>query len=625
MIVQGARFGPYEILLRLGAGGMGEVWRARDHRLEREVAIKVLPDEYRDAATLERFSREARAAGSLNHPGLVTIFDGGAAGGSALVVMELLEGTVLREALRTALPPRKAVDYAVQIASALAVAHERGIIHRDLKPENLFITSGQRVKILDFGLAKHVDEARDKDPNRTTARHLTGLGNTIGTPSYMSPEQVRAEPLDARTDLFSFGLVLYEMLAGRPAFDGENAIETMHAIVHAEPEPLETLVPALPPILGIIARRCIEKDPRERLHSAKELAFQLDTLAEMQKSAAAPRPAKRYGVAIAALALFAAAAGGLALRGFHGGAIPAKRTYQQLTFREGIELFPTLAPDGKSFAYVSSQSGNRDIYVQRVDGRGAINVTSDSQDDESEPAFSPDGSQLAFRSERDGGGIFVMGVTGESVRRLTDIGHNPSWSPDGAQLVFSTLAMELRPHFHPDRGNLWIVDARSGERRLLLDAQAPGIDADAMQPSWSPHGKRIAFWGVSKISGERSIHTIDPHAARPLETIVRVTAGRSVYWNPVCAPDGRALFFGSDQDGTLNLWRAAIDEATGAAGAPPEPLSLPATLSGNFSVSQEGEIAFCAVTRWSRLVAYPFAAGSGKTGEPRGLFGGSAA
>jgi serine/threonine protein kinase len=622
MIAKGVAFGPYEILSQIGAGGMGEVWRARDHRLERDVAIKVLlSGEFRDEAAVERFAREARAAGSLNHPGLVTILDVGSTDGAPYIVMEMLEGITLREAMAARLPRRKVIDYAVQIASALAVAHERGIVHRDLKPENVFIASGQRVKILDFGLAKLVEDTRSVDPNRVTSRLLTGAGNVVGTPAYMSPEQVRADLLDARTDIFSFGAVLYEMLAGRPAFDGETAVDTLHKILHTDSAPLETIVPDVPRILAIIARRCLEKQPRERFQSASDLAFELDTLAQMQKGAAAAAPQKRRErTAIIALSLLlAAAVAGLAALAFRKHETPARaRSYKQLTFNEGVESFPALAPDGKSFAYVSSQSGNRDIYVQRVDGRGAINVTGDSQDDDSEPAFSPDGAQIAFRSERDGGGIFVMGVTGESVRRLTNEGHNPSWSPDGTQIAVSSVAMELRPHVHLSRGSLSIVDTRSSAKRVLLDAQARGADGDALQPSWSPHGKRIAYWGVSS-SGERFISTIDPQT----RMVARVVSGRSIYWNPVWAPDGNTLFFGSDADGTLNLWRVGIDEATGAPRAAPEPLSLPAAISGNFSVSRENEITYCTVTRWFRLVAYSLDLARGNTGEPRVVVGGS--
>jgi Tol biopolymer transport system component len=640
-IAKGVSLGPYEILTPIGSGGMGEVWRARDRRIGRDVAVKVLPDSFGAGDELvRRFEQEARAAGALNHPGLVTIFDVGTNEGAPYIVMELLDGETMRDAIDRAapgpLPLRKTIDYAIQIGEALAVAHEKGIIHRDLKPENLFVTTDRRVKILDFGLAK-LAEAKDSDGRQRTGRHLTSAGIVVGTPGYMSPEQVRALPLDHRTDIFSLGSCLYEMLCGIPAFERESAIETMHAVMSTEPVPLSTLVPHLPAGIDAIVRHCMEKDPRERFQSARDLAFQLRMLPEMQSSLADSRRVQpavrrklpwRAGVA-ALLVTTLAAAGGYAFLRFRGGegAAAAPRTFKQLTFDDGLEIFPALAPDGKSFAYVTNDTGNRDIYVQRVDGRTPINITGDSPDDDAEPAFSPDGSQIAFRSERSGGGIFVMGVTGESVRRLTDFGHNPSWSPDGTRIVIATHAIELRPHVHGVNSELWTIDTRTEEKKPLVQPGVGGPDfgrgCDAVQPSWSPHGKRIAFWGVSTWEGQRDLWSIDPDAAQPKKTVVRVTSDAPLDWNPIWSPDGEYLYYGSDRDGTLNLWRIPMDEDAGTPTGPPEPLSLPAAFSGNFSFSQQGALAFTTVMRAYRLLAIPFDAASGTTGPARPLFGGS--
>src|SRR4029077_12571528 len=269
-IARGVTLGPYEILAHIGAGGMGDVWRARDRRIGRDVAIKVLNDSYAPGdERVHRFEQESRAAGALNHPGLVTIFDvGTTSDGSPYIVMELLEGETLRDAIGdvmpTPLPLRKTVDYAMQTASALAVAHEKGIIHRDLKPENIFITPDGRVKILDFGLAKLAGDAVDADMRNRTARHLTSAGMVVGTPGYMSPEQVRAQPLDYRTDIFSLGAVLYEMISGKRAFDRDSAVETMHAVLSEEPESLTSIAPTVPLALEAIVHHCLEKNPRER-------------------------------------------------------------------------------------------------------------------------------------------------------------------------------------------------------------------------------------------------------------------------------------------------------------------------------------------------------------------------
>jgi len=633
MISKGMSLGPYEILSRIGEGGMGQVWRARDRRIGRDVAIKVIPEVVEGDELLLRFEQEARAAGALNHPGLVTIFDVGTMNGSPYIVMELLEGQTLRDALgadaATALPMRKAIDYAVQIASALAVAHDKGIFHRDLKPENIFITSEGRVKILDFGLAKLAQEVSDSGKHKT-AKHITSVGMAVGTPAYMSPEQVRAQPIDHRTDLFSFGAVLYEMLTGRPAFDYFSAVETMHAVLNVEPMPLSDLDSRIPATLEAIVVHCLEKNPRDRFQSARDLAFQLRTLPDSRGSETGKLPAPRpkllpYRIAIAVLALLAAGAVAFALwRGRGAASSTSARTFKQLTFAEGVEMSPTLSSDGQTVAYVSSASGNRDIYMQRVDGRTATNLTRDTPEDDSEPALSPDGSRIAFRSERDGGGIFVMGVTGESVRRLTNFGYNPAWSPDGTRIAISTGRVGLQPYVRSETGALWIVDTRTEQSRAIVQAGVGGRDfgrdSDALQPSWSPSGKRIAFWGLSASYG-RDLWTVDPDAPQPKSTVVSVTSDAALDWNPVWSPDGKYLYFGSNRDGTLNLWRVPMDEANGKATGPPEPLSLPAAISGNFAFSQQGDLAYVSLARAYRLLAFPFE--NGRTGAPRPLLEGS--
>ena len=642
-VAKGMTLGPYEVVAHIGSGGMGEVWRARDKRIGRDVAIKVLPEFAMAEDQVRRFEQEARAAGALNHPGLVTIFDVGRTNGSPYIVMELLEGETLREVIGDPVPSpvpiRKALDYTIQAASALAVAHEKGIIHRDLKPENIFVTAEGRVKILDFGLAKLAEETRSADGRDQTGRHFTSTGMVVGTPGYMSPEQVRAKPLDYRTDIFALGTVLYEMLCGRRAFDRDSAVETMTAVLNDEPAPLPSLMPKMPAALDAIVRHCMEKNPRERFQSARDLAFQLRLLPEFQNSvtdslrslpAEAEVKARRltYRAGIAVLSLLALAGAGFAL--FHvrgsGGPVVAT-TFKQLTYGDGLTMFPTLAPDGKTLAFVSSQSGNRDIYVQRVDGHMATNITADSPADDSEPAFSPDGSQIAFRSERDGGGIFVMGVTGESPRRLTQFGHNPSWSPDGKRIVISTAPSGLLPQSHTAEGELWIIDVSSGGARPIYALTAGKRDlgrrTDALQPSWSPHGKRIAFWGVWRGRTQRDIWTIDPNAPQPAETLVSVTSDPALDWNPVWSPDGKYLYFGSDRGGTLNLWRVAMDEESGKPAGAPQPMTLPAPVSGNFAFSQKGSLAYGTVTRTYRIIAIPIDDKSGQPGTPRPLFGGS--
>jgi serine/threonine protein kinase len=302
----GKTLGCYEILAPLGAGGMGEVYRARDNSLGREVAVKLLPPAYSDnPERLRRFEQEARAAGMLNHPNILTIYAVGNHEGCPYLVSELLEGTTLRERLGSEdLAQRKAIDYARQVASGLAAAHEKGIVHRDLKPENLFVTRDGRIKILDFGLAKLAQPAESSEaPTRTAT------GAVLGTAGYMAPEQVRGQPADHRADIFAFGVILYEMLCGKPAFQRDSWVESMNAILKEEPPRLSEIAPAAPPALERVVWRCLEKNPEERFQSVRDLGFALEALSDISAPAVKPRrplPARRrLGWALALLVLLA--------------------------------------------------------------------------------------------------------------------------------------------------------------------------------------------------------------------------------------------------------------------------------------------------------------------------------
>jgi serine/threonine protein kinase len=275
----GTKLGPYEIVSPLGAGGMGEVYRARDPRLKREVAIKVLPQAFSlDVDRLRRFEQEALATAALNHPNILAVFDIGTSEGSPYVVSELLEGETLRERLRSgSIAVRKALECALQIAHGLAAAHEKGIVHRDLKPDNLFLTNDGRVKILDFGLAK-LTQPDFGDHTSPTMTHATEAGVVMGTAGYMSPEQVRGSTVDARSDIFSFGVILYEMLSGKRAFHRDTAADTMSAILKEDPPELSETNRNVSPALERILQHCLEKNPEQRFHSARDLAFDLDSL-----------------------------------------------------------------------------------------------------------------------------------------------------------------------------------------------------------------------------------------------------------------------------------------------------------------------------------------------------------
>ena len=628
-LAAGTKLGPYEIVAPLGAGGMGEVYRARDSKLARDVAVKVLPEKLsQDPDALARFEREARAVAALSHPNILAIFDLGLQEGRSYAVTELLDGETLRERLSEgALTTRKAVGYALQIVRGLAAAHEKGIVHRDLKPENVFVTRDGRVKILDFGLAKLMEAEPGETRSPTLA--ATQPGVVMGTVGYMSPEQVRARPVDNRTDIFSFGAILYEMLSGERAFRGDSQAETMTAIVREEPSELTGLAKSVPAGLDRVVRRCLEKSPEERFHSAHDLGIALETFSEAASGSAPtlmppariPRPRLPIAVGLAAVL---AVAGIAALAGYLAGyrvtrrpasTAAARPTAEQLTFQAGAESAARLSPDGKTFLFVSEAAGNTDVYVQRVDGRNATNLTADSPAADRQPAFSPDGSRIAFRSEREGGGIFLMGATGESVRRLTDFGFDPAWSPDG-----KTIAVAGEPVEDPLARNavskLWLVDSETGERRLLTEG-------DAVQPSFSPSGRQIAYWGLPIGSGQRDLWTVS--AASGSQKPVRITNDDAVDWNPFWSPDGKHLYFASDRDGTMGLYRIAIDEETGEASGEPEPIGTPSLWSGFFSASRDGrQIAYESHAESSRIEVVSLDPATGKTvGNSEPIFAGS--
>jgi eukaryotic-like serine/threonine-protein kinase len=364
-LVAGTKLGPYEILAPIGAGGMGEVYRARDERLKRDVAIKVLPATFSaDADRLRRFEQEAQTAGGLNHPNITAVYDLGSHDGAPYIVTELLEGETLRSRLGPgAIPQRKAMDYAIQLAKGLAAAHEKGIVHRDLKPENVFLTNDGRVKILDFGLAKLKPETVEKgQTDLQTVSGGTQPGVVLGTMGYMAPEQVRGKPADKRSDLFAFGTILYEMLAGQRAFRGDTAADTITAILTKEPPDLSSTNRDVHPGLDRILRHCLEKNPEERFESARDVAFDLEALSGLSTptaatlAAAAPSPRRR------SLAIPFAIAGllvGILVGVFAGRrtAVVAQPNFQRLTFQRGMIYSGRFGPDGQTAYYSASWDG----------------------------------------------------------------------------------------------------------------------------------------------------------------------------------------------------------------------------------------------------------------------------
>jgi len=383
-LTPGTKLGPYEIVSLLGAGGMGEVYRARDSRLKREVAVKVLPKALSlDSERLRRFEQEALATAALNHPNILAVFDIGTHDGAPYVVSELLEGETLRDRLRAgALPLRKALDHALQIARGLSAAHEKGIIHRDLKPENLFITKDGRVKILDFGLAKLTQPESSAHTSLPTMTNATEAGVVMGTAGYMSPEQVRGASVDPRSDIFSFGAILYEMISGKRAFHRDTPADTMSAILKEEPGDLSETNRNVSPALERIVQHCLEKNPEQRFHSASDIAFDLEHLsgASGTSSKLAPLPAARPKIGLLP-SLIGAVVLALAMLGVgwwvgKRSAIAQPVEYKQITFRTGSIGNARFTPDG-SVVYEAAWDGGEDqLYLSRTDEPGARELES---------------------------------------------------------------------------------------------------------------------------------------------------------------------------------------------------------------------------------------------------------
>jgi eukaryotic-like serine/threonine-protein kinase len=611
-IEPGARLAHYEVLSPLGRGGMGEVWRAKDATLGREVAIKVLPEAFTgDAERLARFEREAKVLASLSHPNIAAIHGFEEADGSRFLVMELARGEDLADRLsRGPIPVEEAIGIAKQIAGALEAAHEQGIVHRDLKPANVVVRDDGHVKVLDFGLAKAFqgDGSGQEVGSSATMMSpaMTQQGIILGTAAYMSPEQARGKHIDKRADIWAFGVVLWEMLTGTRLFGGDTISDTLASVLREDPD--WSLLPAdTPPAVRRLLRRCFVKDPKARLHDIADARLELEDASRPAEDRAPIRPWRppRLPWVVAAVATVVAAVAVWWLG--HQGAAPAPAIWSQytrLTDQVGEENWPAIAPDGQSFAYTSRARGSWDIYVQRIGGRNPALVAADPALDESAPAFSPDGATIAYHESSAKGGIFIVGATGESARRLTDFGFNPAWSPDGKQIVFCTEEV-TDPHLRSGTSELWVVDAAGGTPKKIYDG-------DAVQPAWSPSGARIAFWAVD--GGQRDIKTIAAGGG----PAVPVLKAPPLDWSPVWAPDGKTLYFASDRGGSMNLWQIAIDQATGQALGPPEPVTGGVQAgSDEASVSHDGSrLVFRANLSSTVPLAIPFDQTTEHVGAP---------
>jgi Tol biopolymer transport system component len=553
-LASGTKLGPYEIQSPLGAGGMGEVYRARDTRLGRDVAIKVLPEALaHDADRLRRFEQEARTIAALNHPNILGIHDIGAHDGAPFLVSEFLEGQTLREKLVSGpMPVRRAIEYALGIAQGLAAAHEKGIVHRDLKPENVFATRDGRIKVLDFGLAKLVRPEENHETTVTLTNQATLPGTVMGTVGYMSPEQVRGEATDPRSDIFSFGTVLYEMLTGKRAFQRETSAETMTAILREEPPALHDTGWQGPVELQRILARCLEKNVERRFQSASDLAFVMESLSGMSAATTTakrvPQPKSRRAWlpwVIAAALLMGAAVWEM----FRPAAAPAnpleKAHFARVTDFVSVEA--AISPDGKFVAFISDHDGPFDVWLTQVGSARSVNLTQGKAGPLPGPlrsvGFSGDGSEVWI-----GGGdvdmrLRLMPLTGGTPRNfLGEEAVNLAWSPDGERIVYHTYA----------NGDPMFVADRTGANARRIFGDRPGLHNHF--PAWSPDGRWIYFAHGTPATKEMDLWRIDPDGGNPERLTQRNTD--VAYPTPV---GNRTVFYvARDEDGS-GPWLWAFD------------------------------------------------------------------
>jgi eukaryotic-like serine/threonine-protein kinase len=659
----GKVFGQYEIIEQVGAGGMGEVYLAKDARLNRQVAVKILPESIAaDKDRVRRFEREAQAASALNHPNIITIFEIGETDNTHFIATEYIEGDTLRERFRgSPINLKSALEIAVQVVSALDAAHRTGIVHRDIKPENLMIRPDGLVKILDFGIAKLTEKLSATDLEAATAISAqTRTGVIIGTAAYMSPEQARGQTVDARSDIFSFGLVLYEMLAGQPPFAGESAIEIIGSILNKEPVPLSRQTPEVPHEIERIINKTLRKDREERYQTAKDLLIDLKDFKQdlefqnkLERTAAPDLEEAKTQVvnattsdfashttssaeylmskfyshkrgALLTLAILVIVAGSISFMWYRfmgpdpsKPALPAAKIVPFTSF-QGSELHPTFSPDGNqiAFAWNGEKSDNYDLYIKRNDaGSPPLRLTTNPADD-LYPAWSPDGHHIAFvRQSGSEIGIFLVPALGGPERKLYagtsafftlfEQGNALSWSPDGESLGFSGRDSPTEPN------SIFVLSVGSLEKRKITSPSA-GFLGDAT-PAFSPNGKTLAFmrWvsvgqghiyllSMSGSGGEPKPLTVDNSAQTNMAT-------RSLAWTA----DSREIVF---QSTSGRLWRVS------ASGGTPELLAGGGENTVSLAISYQGDrLAYSQAVVDTNIWQVELLGPTGKPGNPTNL------
>ena len=613
----GQDFNRYKIIRKVGEGGMGEVYLAEDTHLRRRVAIKLLAsDVTRDSDQVRRFVREARVASALNHPNIITIYEIGQAGDLHFISTEFVAGETLRQhILREPFEIREAVDIAIDIASALVVAHDADIVHRDIKPENIMLREDGLLKVLDFGLAK-LGKNNDgtADPHGDTWHSVkTTRGLVMGTVGYMSPEQARGDALDARTDIWSLGVVIYEMIVGRPPFVGSTSVDVMAAILKDEPRSIKLTLPATPGKLQRIVMRSLSKSPDERYQTMTDVLLDLkDVRHELALQTKSERRAERE------------LGGGQRL--MSGGRktnaarrqevidAPVLSKLSQLTFTEAIEQDPAWSPNGDEFAFSREEAGNRSIFIKSVALGQERRLTRGDHDD-IQPAWSPDGKTILFVRSRqpnvklepgDVYGLFFEGdiwsidLETQKEVRLVENAFNPDYSPDGDRIAFDASWAGPR--------RIWAVDSLGHNPQQLTSDISEGISH--VRPRWSPDARRIVFQNIERTKFDVRVFDL--------------TSGKSVWVtrdavqdvNPVWSPSGKFIYFSSHRGGGINIWRSAMSPDGTPAGAPQQ-LTIGAGQDVQIAISRDGKrLAFSILRQNADIWRLPVLPDTGKPAGP---------
>src|SRR6202162_2724844 len=527
-ILPGTRLGPYEILTAIGAGGMGEVYKARDTRLDRIVAIKVLPAHLADRSELrERFEREAKTIASLNHPHICVLYDIGEQDGIDYLVMEYLEGETLAQRLhKGSLPLEQVLEYAIEISDALDKAHRKGVTHRDLKPGNIMLTK-TGTKLLDFGLAKLKQEVAPANVQLselpTADDPLTAEGTIVGTLQYMAPEQLEGKEVDARTDIFAFGAVVYEMATGKRAFEGKSQASLMVAILERDPLPMSSLEPMTPPALDRVVKKCLAKEPDDRWHAAKDLCDELKWIAEggSQAGVSAPIPGRRWWIAGIAAALVLAALGGWTASRFRQPATDASVLRLSINPPEGGAFFfgsslggIALSPDGKSAAFGATVNGETALWVRPLDGTASHMLP--GTDGAYYPFWSPDSKSIAFFTTGKLHSIDLAGGTPFTVCDVT-LGRGGAWTSDGQIIYGATGAALFR------------VAALGGAPSPLTTVNASHGELDHRWPQVLPGG-HLLFWARGDKPENTGVYATS--LAKPSERVQLLTTDTAALYAP---------------------------------------------------------------------------------------------